>query len=38
MIQELLGHSSIKITADTYSHLTRGTMQDVAQTMDRILK
>ena len=37
MIQELLGHSSIQVTADTYSHIRRGVMQDVSATMDRIL-
>jgi integrase len=37
VISELLGHSSIRITADVYSHLTRGTMDETAATMDRIL-
>jgi integrase len=37
VISELLGHSSIRITADIYSHLTRGTMDETAATMDRIL-
>jgi len=36
-IQELLRHSSIQITADTYSHLSRRTMQEAGATMDRIL-
>lgn len=37
VISELLGHSSIRITADVYSHITRGTMDETAATMDRIL-
>lgn len=37
-IQELLGHSSIRITADIYSHLTRGTMDSLAAKMDSILE
>jgi integrase len=37
MIQELLGHSSIAITANLYAHVSSATMRAVADTMDEIL-
>jgi integrase len=36
-IMELLGHSSITLTSDTYSHLMAPTMREVADAMDVIL-
>jgi integrase len=36
-IMELLGHSSIAITADIYSHLAPAIMRDTADKMDMIL-
>jgi integrase len=36
-IMELLGHSSITLTADTYSHLMAPAMRAVADTMDLVL-
>jgi integrase len=36
-IMELLGHSSITSTADTYSHLMAPAMRDAADRMDAIL-
>lgn len=37
IVQELLGHSTIRLTLDTYSHLTPGLHQQAAQTMDLVL-
>lgn len=37
VVQELLGHSSIALTLDTYSHLIEGMQQSVADKMARIL-
>jgi len=37
VIQELLGHSSIKQTADTYLHVQSASMRETAKTMDAIL-
>jgi integrase len=37
VISELLGRSSIRVTADINSHLTRATMDETAASMDRIL-
>jgi integrase len=37
VIMELLGHSSISLTANTYSHVMPAAMRDVADTMDAIL-
>jgi integrase len=36
-IMELLGHSSMPLTADTYSHLMAPAMRAVADTMDLVL-
>jgi integrase len=36
-IMELLGHSSISLTANTYSHVQPAMMRDVADTMEQIL-
>jgi len=37
IVQERLGHSSIQITLDTYSHLLPGLQQNAAQTFDHLL-
>ena len=37
-VQELLGHSSITITLDTYSHVIKGIHSEAAQKMDGIFK
>lgn len=37
-IMELLGHSSITLTADTYSHLRAPAMREAADKMDLILR
>ena len=34
VIQEIMGHSSFQITADTYSHLVSGELKAAMQTMD----
>jgi integrase len=36
-IMELLGHSSIALTANTYSHILPSVMQDMAEKMDAVL-
>jgi integrase len=36
-IMELLGHSSIALTANTYSHILPSVMQDMADKMDQLL-
>lgn len=38
VIMELLGHSSISLTANTYSHVMPAAMRDVADKMEAILK
>lgn len=38
VVQELLGHSTIRLTLDTYSHLAPGLHRQTAQTMDLILQ
>ncbi|HEY2665031.1 MAG TPA: tyrosine-type recombinase/integrase [Candidatus Binataceae bacterium] len=38
VIMELLGHSTIALTANTYSHVMPSMMQDVADKMDAILE
>jgi integrase len=37
IVQELLGHSTIRLTLDTYSHLAPALHRQAAQTMDMIL-
>ncbi|MCD8508941.1 MAG: site-specific integrase [Bacillus sp. (in: Bacteria)] len=37
-VQELLGHASIKVTLDTYSHLIPSMQDEVADKMDELLK
>lgn len=36
-VQELLGHASVKITLDTYSHVNREHMEEVAAVTDELL-
>jgi integrase len=36
-VQELLGHASITITLDTYSHIIEGLDGGLADTMDEAL-
>lgn len=38
IVQELLGHSSIKITLDLYSHLMPNMQADAAKALDKLLK
>jgi len=38
IVQERLGHSSIQITLDTYSHVTPGLQQAAAQRFDDLVK
>jgi site-specific recombinase XerD len=38
VIMDLLGHSTIALTANTYSHVMPSMMQDVADKMDAILE
>ena len=37
VVQETLGHSSVQLTLDTYSHLTQPLHEQAAQTMDALL-
>jgi len=37
IVQERLGHSSIAITLDTYSHVAPGLQHSAANKMDEIL-
>ena len=37
VVQERLGHASIKITLDTYSHVAPGIQQAVANKFDEIV-
>jgi len=37
IVQERLGHSSIQITLDTYSHVAPGLQQKATETFDRII-
>jgi integrase len=37
VVQELLGHSQITVTLDTYSHLIPGLAQEAAQKIDAVL-
>lgn len=38
IVQERLGHSSISMTLDTYSHLIPSMQNDVANNLDEMLK
>jgi integrase len=37
IVQERLGHSTIAMTLDTYSHVTPGLQQAAAESFDRLL-
>jgi integrase len=37
VIMELLGHSSISLTANTYAHVMPAAMRDVADKMEAVL-
>jgi integrase len=37
VVQDLLGHSTVQLTLDTYSHVTPALHQHAARTMDRLL-
>jgi hypothetical protein len=37
VIQEILGHSSIKTTMDTYSHVIPGMQEEAAERLQRLL-
>jgi integrase len=37
VVQDLLGHSTITLTLDTYSHILPGIQEDAAKRMDRLL-
>lgn len=37
VVQDLLGHSTIRLTLDTYIHLTPPLHREAAQTMDLVL-
>ena len=37
IVQERLGHSSIQVTLDTYSHVAPGLQQAAAETFDNIV-
>jgi len=37
VVQDLLGHSTITLTLDTYSHLTQPLHEQAARTMDALL-
>jgi integrase len=36
-VQDLLGHSTIQLTLDTYSHVTPALHKQAARTMDLVL-
>ncbi|GKU79605.1 tyrosine-type recombinase/integrase [Paenibacillus sp. L3-i20] len=38
IVQELLGHASIKFTLDTYSHMLPNMQKDALITLDKLLK
>jgi integrase len=38
VVQELLGHSSITLTLDTYSHVTPAMQRESADAMNTILR
>lgn len=37
LVMEVLGHSTIALTANTYGHIERGMMADAASRMDALL-
>lgn len=37
IVSEMLGHSTIAITLDTYSHVTRTMQREAAAAMDAVL-
>jgi integrase len=37
IVQERLGHSSIQVTLDTYSHVTPGLQESAAKAFDSII-
>jgi len=37
IVQERLGHASIRITLDTYSHVTPGLQQAAAESFDKLV-
>lgn len=38
VVQEILGHSTIQVTMDTYSHLLPGVSPQAASELDRLLR
>ena len=38
LVQELLGHSTVALTLNTYSHVTAGLSGEAARTIDRVLR
>jgi integrase len=38
VVQEMLGHSQISLTMDTYSHVLPGLQEGAANKMDTLLK
>jgi integrase len=37
LVQDLLGHSTVALTLNTYSHVTAGLSREAARTMDTVL-
>jgi site-specific recombinase XerD len=38
LVQDLLGHSTVALTLNTYSHVTSGLSREAARTMDAVLR
>ena len=38
VVQEMLGHASITLTLDTYSHVLPGMQEESAARLDRLLR
>jgi integrase len=38
LVQELLGHTTVALTLNTYSHVTAGLSGEAARTIDRVLQ
>ena len=38
LVQELLGHSTVALTLNTYSHVTAALSREAARTIDRVLQ